>query len=56
VPLLSQRSFPGGRSCMVDNKTPVHWPTNYTREAAEQAELAAGNISRFVREKLGCQE
>jgi hypothetical protein len=40
---------------MVD-KTIVHWPTNYTREAAEQAELAAGSISRFVRDKLGCPE
>ncbi len=43
-------------SAYIESRYPVHWPTNYTREAAEQAELAAENISRFVRDKLKCPE
>lgn len=37
----------------IETRYPVHWPTDYTRETTEQAQLAAGRIARMVREGLG---
>lgn len=37
----------------IETRYPVHWPTDYTRETTEQAQLAAGKIARMVREGLG---
>jgi HEPN domain-containing protein len=37
----------------IETRYPVHWPTNYTRETAEQFHTAAVNIARMVRNKLG---
>ena len=37
----------------IETCYPVHWPTNYTRETAEQCHTAAVNIARMVRDKLG---
>lgn len=37
----------------IETRYPVHWPTAYTREAAEEAHRAAGNIARKVREGMG---
>jgi HEPN domain-containing protein len=37
----------------IETRYPVHWPTDYTRETMEQAQLAAGRIARMVREGLG---
>lgn len=37
----------------IETRYPVHWPTAYTREAADEAHRAAGNIARKVREGLG---
>jgi HEPN domain-containing protein len=36
----------------IETRYPVHWPTDYTRETTEQAQLAAGRIARMVREGL----
>ena len=40
-------------SAYIETRYPVHWPTNYTRETAEQFHTAAVNIARMVRNKLG---
>jgi HEPN domain-containing protein len=37
----------------IETRYPVHWPTDYTKEAAEQARAAAVNIARMVRNQLG---
>lgn len=37
----------------IETRYPVHWPTDYTRETTEQAQLAADRIARMVREGLG---
>jgi len=37
----------------IETRYPVHWPTDYTRETTEQAQLAARKIARMVREGLG---
>jgi HEPN domain-containing protein len=37
----------------IETRYPVHWPTDYSRETAEQARLAAGKIARLVRDELG---
>lgn len=37
----------------IETRYPVHWPTDYTRETAEQARLAAEKIARLVQEGLG---
>lgn len=37
----------------IETRYPVHWPTAYTREAADEAHRAAGNIARKVREGMG---
>ena len=37
----------------IETRYPVHWPTDYTKETAEQARLAADRITRKVREALG---
>ena len=36
----------------IETRYPVHWPTDYTRETAAQAQEAAGRIARMVREGL----
>lgn len=36
----------------IETRYPVHWPTNYTRQAAEQASAAAGRIAKVVRSQL----
>jgi hypothetical protein len=40
-------------SAYIETRYPVHWPTNYARETAEQRHTAAVNIARMVRDKLG---
>lgn len=37
----------------IETRYPVHWPTDYTRETAEQARLAAVKIAQMVREGVG---
>jgi len=37
----------------IETRCPVHWPTNYTNETAEQSRTAAANIARMVRKQLG---
>lgn len=37
----------------IETRYPVHWPTNYSRETAEEEAVAAGNISRMIRDSLG---
>jgi len=37
----------------IETRYPVHWPTEYTKEAAEQARSAAVNIALMVRHQLG---
>lgn len=37
----------------IETRYPVSWPTNYTRETAEQSHTAAVNIARMVRNQLG---
>ena len=37
----------------IETRYPVHWPIEYTRETALQAQNAAENIARKVRERLG---
>jgi HEPN domain-containing protein len=37
----------------IETRYPVHWPTNYTKETAEQAHAAAENIAHMVRNQLG---
>lgn len=37
----------------IETRYPVHWPTDYTRETAEQARLAAAKIAQMVREGVG---
>lgn len=36
----------------IETRYPVHWPTNYTQETAEQAQAAASRIACLVRERL----
>jgi len=36
----------------IETRYPVHWPTDYTKEAAERARAAAVNIARMVRNQL----
>ena len=36
----------------IETRYPVHWPTDYTRETAEQAHSAAADIAGLVRERL----
>jgi len=36
----------------IETRYPVHWPTNYNRETAEQAYDAAGKIAALVRDQL----
>lgn len=36
----------------IETRYPVHWPTAYTKEAAEEAHRAAEKIARMVREEL----
>jgi len=40
-------------SAYIETRYPVHWPTNYTKETAEQCHTAAANIARMVRNQLG---
>lgn len=37
----------------IESRYPVNWPTNYTKETAEQSHAAAANIARMVRNQLG---
>jgi HEPN domain-containing protein len=37
----------------IETRYPVHWPTDYTKETAEQAHLAASRIADMVHEELG---
>jgi HEPN domain-containing protein len=37
----------------IETRYPVHWPTAYTRQTADEAHRAAGNIARKVREGMG---
>jgi len=37
----------------IEARYPVHWPTNYTKETAEQSRAAAANIAGMVRDQLG---
>ena len=39
-------------SAYIETRYPVHWPTSYTKEAAEQAHAAAEKIARLVRDRL----
>ncbi len=39
-------------SYYIETRYPVHWPTNYSREVAEQARMAANNIAQAVRSEL----
>ncbi|WP_298434401.1 HEPN domain-containing protein [Geobacter sp.] len=36
----------------IETRYPVHWPTSYTKETAEQAHAAALNIAKTVRDHL----
>jgi HEPN domain-containing protein len=36
----------------IETRYPVHWPTNYTRESAEQAFISAERIAKVVRSQL----
>jgi HEPN domain-containing protein len=36
----------------IETRYPVHWPTEYSRNTAEEAHRAAGKIARKVREGL----
>lgn len=36
----------------IETRYPVHWPTDYTRETAEQAHSAAADIADLIRERL----
>ena len=40
-------------SAYIETRYPVHWPTEYSRETAEEASRAAGKIARRVKEGLG---
>ena len=37
----------------IETRYPVHWPTDYTKETAEQARTAGVNVGRMVRNQLG---
>jgi HEPN domain-containing protein len=37
----------------IETRYPVHWPTSFSRETAEQSHIAAVNIARMVRNHLG---
>lgn len=37
----------------IETRYPVHWPTNYAKETAEQSHTAAVNIARMVHNHLG---
>jgi HEPN domain-containing protein len=37
----------------IETRYPVHWPTDYTKETAQQAHTAAVNIALMVRNQLG---
>ena len=41
-----------GNEFFAQTRYPVHWPTNYTKETAEQAHLAAVGIAGKVRSQL----
>jgi HEPN domain-containing protein len=36
----------------IETRYPVHWPTSYEKETAEQSHTAAVNIARMVRNQL----
>jgi HEPN domain-containing protein len=36
----------------IETRYPVHWPTSYEKETAEQSHSAAVNIARMVRNQL----
>ena len=36
----------------IDTRYPVHWPTNYTRESARQAQKAAETIRNTIKSSL----
>jgi HEPN domain-containing protein len=36
----------------IETRYPAHWPTNYTKEMAEQCHVAAANIFRVVHDRL----
>ena len=36
----------------IETRYPVHWPTSYTKETAEEARAAAGTIAKMVRSHL----
>ncbi len=36
----------------IETRYAVHWPTDYTKETAEQARTAAVNIAQMVRNQL----
>ncbi|MEW6350579.1 MAG: HEPN domain-containing protein [Thermodesulfobacteriota bacterium] len=37
----------------IETRYPVHWPTSYTKDTADQSHTAALNIARMVRHQLG---
>lgn len=37
----------------IETRYPVHWPTRYTKDTADQSHTAALNIARMVRNQLG---
>jgi len=37
----------------IETRYPVHWPTRYTKETAEQSYSAAARIAQMVRDQLG---
>jgi len=39
-------------SAYIETRYPVHWPTNYSRETAEQSLAAAKSIASEVRKRL----
>ncbi|MBI4669661.1 MAG: HEPN domain-containing protein [Elusimicrobia bacterium] len=36
----------------VDTRYPVHWPSDFTRQDAEQAKESACEIAEFIKEKI----
>lgn len=36
----------------IETRYPVHWPTCYSKESAEQARIAAKNIAKKVRDSI----
>ncbi len=43
-------------SAYIETRYPVHWPTNYTKETAQESQTAAMNIARMVRRHLKEEE